>query len=704
MDKEVKVRGKRRKTDSEIKAMRRERNRRYGQKTFQVPVELTKELRRIGEVEGLSFDRDIISFLISMYNKALEEHLQISKEFRSHAKDVAVQTDDEPVQRQTQDQVELVQEIDGGKCLPGGADGELEQTHRLSNDENQGISYVKEERKNECVTPGADGSKYYMSQLLTLEGQTFTIKHEVDEDLTGKEQKQDQCTKQDNDSDLDSFNLLTSKAIKNLIPKVRTSMRFQEEYKRYIDGLVPRKGEEVEDQDVEGEEVEGEAVESVRLKQLQADEERLPTKRMGEKLLELETGKRKRIFDIDGCLSKAFQGAEAIREMERCKMATPRVRRVLVPALVTHLMDRCGPNPSVCAKEALARELTERWPFLKDPNGITGHELWYIKGSKHGPATGYLESRLRYVRVKLHANFSPSEKGSKLNALASTSMKQTPKEKIQSRKDMLNTITEEEHEEDTLWMKHNSSPENVIAQKMRRTAVRRYEWIRGNPRPSTADILQKYPRLLDAGMIDQDFELTIEDAAPGALFKMWPKLCGQILEFAEKVHPGYRKVLGVGVNQKLTQSQQENLAFSTLPVILIGRTQGKRGKCSVLQSLESFINLQPEGTGMECFSTTGVIGRPQPFVVVIGSRINPVQTFVMVERKSMSFNTLTKAVDFCFKAMSVLDVTYQPQCHAVWDYLQQGVYSIKSGPPMGASARELLSFLSRKEHEEKADE
>ena len=42
-------------------------------------------------------------------------------------------------------------------------------------------------------------------------------------------------------------------------------MRFQEVYKRYIDGLVPRKGEEVEGQDVEGqggegEEVEGEAV------------------------------------------------------------------------------------------------------------------------------------------------------------------------------------------------------------------------------------------------------------------------------------------------------------------------------------------------------------------------------------------------------------------------------------------------------------
>ncbi|XP_063969148.1 sal-like protein 1 [Lytechinus pictus] len=200
MDKEVKVCGKRRKTDSDKRATRRERNKRYSQKTssIQVPVEVTEELRRIGNEEGFSSDRDIISYLISVYNnKAREEHSQISKEFRSHVKDVAVQTDDEPVQRLTQDQEELMQEIDGEKCLPGGADGEMEQTHWLSNDTNQGTSYLKEERKDECVTPGADGSKYYMSQLLTLEGQTFTIKHEVDEDLTGEEQEEDQCTKQD---------------------------------------------------------------------------------------------------------------------------------------------------------------------------------------------------------------------------------------------------------------------------------------------------------------------------------------------------------------------------------------------------------------------------------------------------------------------------------------------------------------------------
>ena len=62
-------------------------------------------------------------------------------------------------------------------------------------------------------------------------------------------------------------------------------------------------------------------------------------------------------------------------------------------------------------------------------------------------------------------------------------------------------VAEEEDEEDTHWMKHNTSPDNVIAQKMRKTAVRRYEWIRGDQRPSTSDILQKYPRLLDAGMV-----------------------------------------------------------------------------------------------------------------------------------------------------------------------------------------------------------
>ncbi|XP_063956776.1 uncharacterized protein LOC129269419 isoform X1 [Lytechinus pictus] len=79
MDQEVKVRLKRGKTDSEKKAIRRERNKRYGQKTFQVPVELTKELRRIGEVEGLSSDRDVLSHLVSMY-KVQEEQSRNSEE------------------------------------------------------------------------------------------------------------------------------------------------------------------------------------------------------------------------------------------------------------------------------------------------------------------------------------------------------------------------------------------------------------------------------------------------------------------------------------------------------------------------------------------------------------------------------------------------------------------------------------------------
>ncbi len=36
-----------------------------------------------------------------------------------------------------------------------------------------------------------------------------------------------------------------------------------------------------------------------------------------------------------------------------------------------------------------------------------------------------------------------------------------------------------------------------------------------------------------------------------------------------------------------------NLAFSLLPFLFRGRAKGMKGKCSVLTSLEAFIDLQP---------------------------------------------------------------------------------------------------------------
>lgn len=87
---------------------------------------------------------------------------------------------------------------------------------------------------------------------------------------------------------------------------------------------------------------------------------------------------------------------------------------------------------------------------------------------------------------------------------------------------------------------------------------------------------------------------------------------------------------------------------------------------------------------------------PQPYILAIGSRLNPLQVFVIVERRAVGFETMTKAVDYCFKLLYVLDVEYQPSCYAAWECLQSCVYDIPNcdSKPVGSSVRELNTFLS----------
>ena len=73
--------------------------------------------------------------------------------------------------------------------------------------------------------------------------------------------------------------------------------------------------------------------------------------------------------------------------------------------------------------------------------------------------------------------------------------------------------------------------------------------------------------------------------------------------------------------------------------------------------------LVQEGTHMEFYAST--LDMPQPFILILGCRMKPLQIFVMVERRAVEFSTLTKAVDYCFKLIYVLDVEYQATCIAV---------------------------------------
>ena len=59
--------------------------------------------------------------------------------------------------------------------------------------------------------------------------------------------------------------------------------------------------------------------------------------------------------------------------------------------------------------------------------------------------------------------------------------------------------------------------------------------------------------------------------------------------------------------------------------------------------------------------------RPWPFMDLLrGSRWNPLQCFVIVERQAIPFPTIARAVDIAFKQNYILDVDYQPQLIWCW--------------------------------------
>ena len=100
-----------------------------------------------------------------------------------------------------------------------------------------------------------------------------------------------------------------------------------------------------------------------------------------------------------------------------------------------------------------------------------------------------------------------------------------------------------------------------------------------------------------------------------------------------------------------------------------------------------------EGTDMEFYAST--LDMPQPFILILGCRMKPLQIFVMVERRAVKFSTLTKAVDNCFKLIYVLDVEYQATCIAVWDFFQHAIYNVPGANLGSASVRELRAFIFR---------
>lgn len=63
-------------------------------------------------------------------------------------------------------------------------------------------------------------------------------------------------------------------------------------------------------------------------------------------------------------------------------------------------------------------------------------------------------------------------------------------------------LSSEEFESMTEWLKHNVEPVSQVSSFMKKTAVKRAEWIRNNPGQPFDNILREYPRLFDTpGMV-----------------------------------------------------------------------------------------------------------------------------------------------------------------------------------------------------------
>ena len=85
--------------------------------------------------------------------------------------------------------------------------------------------------------------------------------------------------------------------------------------------------------------------------------------------------------------------------------------------------------------------------------------------------------------------------------------------------------------------------------------------------------------------------------------------------------------------------------------------------------------------------------RPQPFVLALIGRnkLSPSQVFTVMERRAITAPSLLQAVDMAFKAHYVLNVSYQQQVKAVWEFLQCMVYKLPG--KVRPAVRDMRAYL-----------
>ncbi|KAJ8018321.1 hypothetical protein HOLleu_43753 [Holothuria leucospilota] len=400
--------------------------------------------------------------------------------------------------------------------------------------------------------------------------------------------------------------------------------------------------------------------------------------------------RQKRVhFDVKSILSLSSRGKKVMESIFSKKFCSKQDRHILVEVCTSYMVDHYGDKPSSFVKSALAAAVVNSFPFLKDPESPCGYEAWYCKGAAGRPATGYLEEHLRYVRRKNIAMMKESPGASASQPRSLVKLSKTPASGVLDlgNKDELVMMTE--------WLKCNMEPREKVLDFMRQTAFYRQQQIKDNS-ATVSNILKEFPRLLDRGMIEQDFALIWPDHED-SLYQKWDMFYSGIIEYGKQIE-NWQQFIGLDyINlENLTIDEKKALAFYLLPVIFRGKGKGNKGLCSVKEAITSFVDVQPEVADiLQISKDVDAIKKPQPFVVCKGSPLAPTQTFVMIERKPIPQESLLKGIDYCFKAMYILDMAYQPSCCLVWQFIQNVIYGIKQ-PHVPSCIRDLRAFLALK--------
>ncbi|PIK44833.1 hypothetical protein BSL78_18312 [Apostichopus japonicus] len=315
--------------------------------------------------------------------------------------------------------------------------------------------------------------------------------------------------------------------------------------------------------------------------------------------------RQKRIhFDVEAILCQSSRGRKVMGSISCKKLCSKQDRHILVEICTSHMVDHYGDKPSSFIKAALAAAVVDLFPFLKDPESPLGYEAWYCKGAAGRPATGYLEEHLRYESLF-------SRKYMFLLSL--------PEADLENKEELV-MMTE--------WLKCNMEPREKVLDFMRQTAVYRQQQIKDHS-TNISDILKEYPRLLDRGMIEQDFSVLWPEHEDH-LYEKWDLYYNGIIEYGKQVE-NWQGILGLEyVNlESLSIDKKKTLAFFLLPVILRGKGKGKKGLCSVKEAITSFVDIQPEVADiLQISKTIDATKKPQPFVVCKGTLLAPTQTLL----------------------------------------------------------------------------